>query len=283
MKIILCLLLAVLAPLPALALDVPVRASADARIRYVNYNEDDVVGLYAKQGMAAHVVFAQGEEVLDIASGFGDGWEFKNRRNHLYLKPRSARATGETQGMIPPQPGQWNTNLLVTTNRRVYTFQLVLVGSSDDRAAYRVTFRYPDDDAAAKAAAAEAELARSRLEARAVVRNTSYTMQIGRRSAAIAPTSAYDDGTFTYLTFPNNREIPAVFLVADDKDKTETLVNTHFNNDVLVIHRVAPQFVLRLGPQVVSIFNEAYDADGVAPVGGSTVEGIERVIRQEGR
>ncbi len=280
---ILCLLLAVLAPLPALALDVPVRASADARIRYVNYNEDDVVGLYAKQGMAAHVVFAQGEEVLDIASGFGDGWEFKNRRNHLYLKPRSARATGETQGMIPPKPGQWNTNLLVTTNRRVYTFQLVLVGSSDDRAAYRVTFRYPDDDAAAKAAAAEAELARSRLEARAVVRNTSYTMQIGRRSAAIAPTSAYDDGTFTYLTFPNNREIPAVFLVADDKDKTETLVNTHFNNDVLVIHRVAPQFVLRLGPQVVSIFNEAYDADGVAPVGGSTVEGIERVIRQEGR
>lgn len=283
MKGILCILLAALAPLSAVALDVPVQASADARIRSVVYNEDEVVGLYAKQGMAAHVVFAEGEEVLDIASGFGDGWEFKNRRNHLYLKPRSARATGETQGMIPPQPGKWNTNLLVTTNRRVYTFQLVLVGASDDRAAYRVTFRYPRDDAAAAKAAQEAELTRSRLEARKVVRNTSYTMQIGRRSSAIAPTSAYDDGTFTYLTFPNNREIPAVFLVADDKDATETLVNTHFNNDVLVIHRVAPQFVLRLGSQAVSVYNEAYDADGVAPVGGTTVDGIERVIRQEGK
>lgn len=283
MRIIFSLLLLVLAPLPALALDVPVQASADARIRLVNYNAEDVVGLYAKRGMATHVVFAEGEEILDIASGFGDGWEFQNRRNHLYLKARSARATGETQGMIPPAPGKWDTNLLVTTNLRVYTFQLVLVGQSDDRAAYRVSFRYPADEAAAAAAQAEAELARSRLEARPEIRNTSYTMQIGRRAKAIAPTSAYDDGTFTYLTFPNNREIPAVFLVGDDKDKTETLVNTHFSNDVLVIHRVAPEFVLRLGSQVVSIFNEAYDPDGVPPVNGSTVDGIERVIRQENR
>lgn len=283
MKLVICLLLAILTPFSALALDVPEQSYADARIRYVNFNEDDVVGLYAKRGMATHVVFADGEEILDIASGFGDGWEFKNRRNHLYLKPRSARATGETQGMIPPAPGKWDTNLLVTTNRRVYTFQLFLVGSSDDRAAFRLTFRYPSDVATLKAAATEAQLTRSRLEARPAVRNRSYMMQVGRRSDAIAPTSAYDDGTFTYLTFPNNREIPAVFLVANDKDKTETLVNTHFSNDVLVIHRVAPEFVLRLGSQVVSIFNEAYDVDGIAPISGTTVDGIERVIKQEGR
>lgn len=284
MKLVACLLLAVmLAPAPAFATDEPVQASSDSRIRVVDYDVNDVVAIYAKRGMATHIVFAEGEKILDIASGFGDGWEFKDRRNNLYLKAKSADATGETQAVISPVPGKWDTNILVTTNRRVYTFQLTLVGSGDKRAAFRVTFRYPADEAAARQARAEAQLAETRLEARKAVRNTSYTMQIGRKSDAIAPTSAYDDGTFTYLTFPNNREIPAAFLVAQDKDKTETLVNSHFANDVLVIHRVAPQFVLRLGKQVVAVFNEAYDPDGVAPVAGSTVDGIERVIRQESR
>jgi len=146
-----------------------------------------------------------------------------------------------------------------------------------------VTFRYPADEAARRLAEAEAALTRSRLEATRPVRNIHYTMQIGKRSSAIAPTSAYDDGTFTYLRFPNNREIPAVFLVADDKDRTETLVNTHFSNDVLVIHRVAPELVLRLGSQVVAVFNEAYDQEGIAPEGGTTLDGVERVIRQEER
>lgn len=277
----LLLLAFALLPMVAMALDEPVKASADSRVRVVNYNEDDVVALYAKRARATHIVFAPGEEILDVASGFTDGWEFKNRRNNLYIKPRSADSTNEAQGSFSPTPGRWDTNLLVATNRRVYTFQLSLVGDSDARAAYRVTFRYPADEAARQVATQEAELARSRLEAAKAVRNTQYTMQVGRRSAAIAPTSAYDDGTFTYLTFPNNREIPAVFLVAEDKDKTETLVNTHFSNDVLVIHRIAPQFVLRLGSQTVAVFNEAYDADGVAPVDGSTVEGVQRVIRHQ--
>jgi len=278
-----CTALLALTPALAMAEDIPVQASVDTRIQVTNYHEDDVVALYVKRGSATQIVFAPGEEILDVASGFTDGWEFKNRRNNLYLKPRSVQTTGPVQGIISPEPGKWDTNLLVATNRRVYTFQLALVSDSDHRVAYRVTFRYPADEAARRLAEAEAALARSRLEATRPVRNTHYTMQIGRRSSAIAPTSAYDDGTFTYLSFPNNREIPAVFLVADDKDRTETLVNTHFSNDVLVIHRVAPELVLRLGSQVVAVFNESYDQEGIAPEGGTTLDGVERVIRQEER
>ena len=78
-----------LACAPAAALDTPSGTSADARVKYVNYNESDVVAVYAYQGVATHIMFAPGEEVLDIASGFSAGWEFKNRRNNLYLKPKS--------------------------------------------------------------------------------------------------------------------------------------------------------------------------------------------------
>jgi type IV secretion system protein VirB9 len=181
-------------------------------------------------------------------------------------------------------PGRWDTNLLVTTNRRVYSFQLFLIGPrvpdaklpQDPRMAYRIRFIYPLDDLAK----ADAKVASARLAQQPVVRNAKYSMQIGKRSSAIAPTSAYDDGRFTYLKFPNNREIPAVFLVAEDG--TESLVNVHVNSDVVVVQRVAPRLSLRLGKQVVAVFNEAYDIDGVPPTAGTTVNGVSRVIIQGG-
>lgn len=269
--------------LPALAIDYPRGSTADARVKSVVYNENDVVAVYAYPGVATHVMFAADEEVLDIASGFSAGWEFSNRRNNLYLKPKSLdpAETGSTVG-LSPVPGRWDTNLIVTTSRRVYSFQLFLIGPripnaklpQDPRMAFRIKFIYPLDDLAK----ADAQAANTRLAQQPVVRNTKYTKKIGKRSSAIAPTSIYDDGRFTYLKFPNNREIPAVFLVAEDE--TESLVNVHVNNDVVVVHRVAPRLLLRLGKQVVTVINEAYDIDGIPPSEGTTVNGVRRVIIQ---
>jgi P-type conjugative transfer protein VirB9 len=286
MKSLLALVLC-LCSFAACALDVPTGAMADARVKTVVYNENDVVAIYAYPGVATHVMFAPGEEVLDMASGFSAGWEFSNRRNNLYLKPKSldAAETGGAVG-ISPKPGRWDTNLIVTTNLRVYSFQLFLIGPrvpdaklpQDSRMAFRVKFVYPLDDAAKAAAQANARIAQTRLDLKPVIRNAKYTMQVGRRSAAIAPTAAYDDGRFTYLKFPNNREIPAVFLVA--QDGTESLVNVHVDNDLVVVQRVAPRLSLRLGKQIVAVFNEAYDIDGVPTSDGTTVNGVRRVIIQ---
>lgn len=262
------------------ALDVPQQASADSRVRVVAYNEDDVVALYAKRTTASHIVFAPGEDILDIASGFSAGWEFKARRNHLYFKPRSAQATGEVAGLISPVPGKWDTNLLITTNQRVYSFQLSLVADEDARNAYRVTFRYPQAEAAAAVAASAAQETARRLEATPVVRNERYTMQVGRRSKAITPKRAYDDGRFVYLSFGANQELPAVFMLSG-QERTETLVNTHLVDGQLVVQQLAPELVLRLGRQVVHVFNEAYDPDGASAAGGTatTVDGVERVVK----
>ncbi|MBD4588067.1 TrbG/VirB9 family P-type conjugative transfer protein, partial [Xanthomonas citri pv. citri] len=78
--------------------------------------------------------------------------------------------------------------------------------------------------------------------------NWHYSMQVGKDSEAIAPSMAYDDGRFTYLRFPNNRDFPTVFLVAGDK--SESIVNANVDPsvpDILVVHRVAREMVLRLG------------------------------------
>lgn len=284
-KIAFAVLLALGAATAAQAADVPVGSRYDGRIQYVNYNEGDVVIVRALPGLGARIVFAADEEILDVASGFTQGWEFSDRRNILYVKPKSIKTgSGQEAIVMAPEAGKWDTNLMVTTNRRMYDFDLKLLpggGNSgkapqNQRVAYRVEFKYPEDEAAARARAADKAKAQAKLDEKPAPRNWAYSMQVGDASDGIAPTMAYDDGRFTYLKFPNNRDFPAVFIVA--ADKSESLVNTHVDKDVLVVHRVARELVLRLGNAVVGVYNDKYDVDGLPPTDGTTVPGVKRVI-----
>ncbi|WP_396614779.1 TrbG/VirB9 family P-type conjugative transfer protein [Lysobacter soli] len=90
----LLLALAMFASAPSFALDIPRGSAGDARVKVVDYDEGDVVAIYAFEGVATHIVFGQGEEVQAIASGFSGGWEAVNRGNHLYLKPQIAGGQG---------------------------------------------------------------------------------------------------------------------------------------------------------------------------------------------
>ncbi|WP_281661159.1 P-type conjugative transfer protein VirB9 [Microvirgula aerodenitrificans] len=267
------------------AADVPQGSRFDNRIQYVNYNAGDVVVVRAVAGLGTRVVFAPGETILDVASGFTQGWEFSDRRNILYIKAKSLK--GE-QGQPPmtPESGKWDTNLMVTTNLRMYDIDLHLLPGNNSgkapasRVSYRVEYKYPADELAAARALAEKDAAQARLDAKPAPRNWNYSMQIGEASDNIAPTMAYDDGRFTYLKFPNNRDFPAAFLVA--ADKSESLVNSHIDPDMpdtLVLQRVAKAMVLRLGTAVVGVYNDAFDPDGVPATEGTTIPGVKRVIK----
>ncbi|MDR1709140.1 MAG: P-type conjugative transfer protein VirB9 [Candidatus Accumulibacter sp.] len=272
------LILALAAPGAAPALESPKQSPNDPHIQHVDYNPDDVVEINARPGYATQVVFADGEEILDIASGFTQGWEFGNRRNHLYLKPKTVKLADNTA--MEPRAGKWDTNLIVTTNRRPYAFRLVLHHFDKPRIAYRIAFRYPADEEARAKAAAERQAAAEKAERTSEPANWNYTMQLGEDSEEIAPAMACDDGRFTYLRFPGNREFPAVFAVAGDK--SESLVNTHIDPkapDVLVIHRVAREFILRLGRAVVGVYNEAFDPFGRPAATGSAVPGLMRALK----
>jgi len=266
----------------ATASDIPRGSKYDNRIQHVTYNAGDVVVIRALPGLGARIVFSPGETILDIASGFTQGWEFADRRNILYVKPKSIKAD-DGQASMSPVAGKWDTNLMVTTNVRMYDFDLCLLPGStrgrpsqNQRIAYRVEFRYPDSDAAKARLAADKKATERKLAVKQAPRNWNYSMQIGEKSRGIAPTMAYDDGRFTYLRFPNNRDFPAVFIVA--ADKTESIVNTHVEKDVLVVQRVSPELVLRLGSAVVGIYNDRFDMDGLPPTNGTTVPGVKRTI-----
>lgn len=262
------------------AVETPEASPYDQRIQFVDYNNADVVVVRAEAGLGTRIVFGNDETILDVASGFTQGWEFSDRRNILFIKPRSIKGDS---GQVPlePVPGKWDTNLMVTTSTRLYDFDLRLVSAASRKnqpgaTAYRVEFRYPTERAAKAKAQAEQAATRSRLEKTPAPRNWNYSMQVGDNAGSITPTAAYDDGQFIYLTFPHNRDFPAVFVVAPDK--TESLVNTHVDKDVLVVQRLAKELVLRLGSAVVAIYNENPDQDNLAPGTGTTVPGVQRVL-----
>lgn len=269
---------------PAFAVDVPVASRFDGRIQYVNYNPGDVVLVRALPGIASRIVFAPGEQIINAASGFTEGWEFKAAGNALFVKPKSVRIS-DTE-VARPEAGKWNTNLMVTTTLRIYDFDLQLLPGSSSQApakgqhaAYRVEFRYPADDRAKAAADAMKRQADIRMAAKASPVNWQYTMQVGKASSGIAPTLAYDDGRFTYLRFPGNRDFPTAFLVKEDG--TESLIDSHVDPaapDILVVHRVSPAMVLRLGQSVVGIYNERFDPFGRPAEDGTTVPGVKRTI-----
>jgi type IV secretion system protein VirB9 len=124
----------------------------------------------------------------------------------------------------------------------------------------------------------EANVLAERLAAGPRIVNASYSLAIGARSEDIVPTAVFDDGLFTYLRLPGNREIPAVFHVAADGQ--ETLTNTRMESDLLVVDRVSRSMRLRLGDQVVSVINEAFDLEGRSVnATGVTVDGVERALR----
>src|SRR5690606_22006326 len=139
-------------------------------------NDGDVVLVRALPGIGSRIVFAPGEKVIDIASGFTAGWKLKASHNILYLKPQSVKVGNGGQGTsayLQPKAGKWDTNLMVRTNRHLYDFYLKLMpGSSsaapsrNQRVAYRVQFRYPAAAKAQALAAARHQLAMKRMDAK---------------------------------------------------------------------------------------------------------------------
>jgi type IV secretion system protein VirB9 len=245
--------------------------SGDSRVRQVVYRPDDVVRLLAQRGFATHIALDPHEHIQVVAPGDRDGWQVVAQKgdHDVYLKPRLAAH---------------DSNLEIRTERRSYSFDLVVLPFKakfgNHNVMYRVTFLYPDEVSRQAHVNLDAALIEQRFAQPLVVRNANYSMEVMPRSDDIAPTAAWDDGRFTYLRIPNNRRMPAIFRVADDD--TESVVDKHVEGDTIVVHEVAKRFVLRLAGEVVGIWNDAYDMDGVPPHDGTSVRGVKRILRSHG-
>ena len=54
----------------------------------------------------------------------------------------------------------------------------------------------------------------------------------------------------------------------------------HMEGDVVVLHEIARQWVMRYGSQVIAIYNEAFDSEGIPPVNGTLIPGVARITKE---
>jgi len=261
--------------------------SPDPRLRDIFYDPQAVVTVFVKRGVVTDIVLDANEAITEVASGLGadcnkleSSWCIAAQPGgrHLFVKPKSTANAAN--------------NIAVVTDRRTHSFRFVVLAERDTRQpVYRLSVKgappmplHTSSQLAPPAVAvaepppvSAAELINERLSAAPQVVNSSYSIVEGKGSEDIVPTLVFDDGRFTYLRFPNNREVPAVFHVLSDG--SETIVNARMEGDLLVTDRVSRRLMLRAGTAVVGLWNEAFDLDGAPPANGTTVLGVDRALK----
>lgn len=249
-----------------LALVRPVVASAvvsevESRLRTIDYSPAAVLPLTGFVGYHIHFEFAPDEHFVTLAAGDTSGLDIGAEANHLLIKPKRA-TTG--------------TNLTILTNRRSYfiDFRALARAPLPGELIFSVTFRYPPADNSPGATPAAADAAAA-LAAAAPATNRDY-WYCG--SAELRPMSAHDDGLQTRLTFPPHTDLPAIYAAAIDG--AESLINSHVENDIVVVHRLAARLVLRRGPLVGCVVNRSINAAARRATSGTVRTGIERATRE---
>lgn len=239
-------------------------------LRTVPYDAAVITPIRARRGFVTQVVLGPGETIIDKRGGDSDGWEVGD-------------IPGSAMLSIKPRLSANNSNLIVTTNQRVYVMSLEVVPTQTTCGNWQLVFKIPAPPAVAviketpqMAAAREAAAMKKAMKAVPEPRNWNYSMQALPGSDDITPNEVYDDGRFTFVRFSGNRELPAIFRVSSDGE--EVIVDRHMQGrDVMVIHEIARRFVLRLDKQAIGLWNDSFDAEGVPPVAGTVSDRVQRI------
>lgn len=222
---------------PVFALQDPKPIASDRRIRTMVYNENEIykyVGHYDYQSV---IEFESDEEVLTISMGNSLTWQVVPAGNRMFIKPVAQDAL---------------TNMTVITNKRTYHFELHAEepkGINDPSLVFVLRFIY-GRGAGISVSNFIDSVPDPMLEPEKY--NFNYALT---GSESISPIRIFDDGELTYFEFADkNAEIPAFFLVHGDG--SESIINFRTRGNYIVVERVAAQFTLRHGEDVVCVFNQ---------------------------
>ena len=244
---ILTLIVFVLVPISANAVQQPRFLGTEKKFRSYVYNPNDVylyIGHYTYQGF---IEFESGETISTISMGDPSLWMFEHLSNRLFLKP-----VGEDNS---------ETNMTIITNKRIYHFELMAKeakGINDKDLIFVAKFVYPDEKDKNIVEFAKADKSDEPDMHDLSIYNFGY-QYTGEPS--IAPLKVFDNGEFTYFQFAKkNAEIPAIFTV--DAAGFESLVNFRSAGQYIIVERVAPQFTLRNGADIVCVYNATMYSNG---------------------
>ena len=230
-----------------------------SREAYVNavqvyaWSEGALYRLYTAPERVSEIALQPGETLISVAAGDTARWVIgdttsgtgASRRTHILVKPS---ATG------------LRTNLVITTDRRVYHVQLE---STARTAMASISWTYPQDELLALQRG-EASADPGPVAPGIAVEALNFGYRIEGDDPPWRPIRAFDDGSQVFIEFPATLaqgEAPPLF-VRGEGGRTE-LVNYRLRGRYYVVDRLFAAAELRLGErrqQVVRIIRS--DADG---------------------
>lgn len=197
------------------------------------------------------IALQPGESLISVAAGDTARWVIgdttsgsgPSRRTHILVKPSASGI---------------RTNLVITTDRRVYHLEL----ASGDKGMTRIAWTYPQDELLALQKAQAALAAAEPVAAPVAVERLNFNYAIEGDRPPWRPVRAFDDGAQVFIEFSatlESTEAPPLFVIG--ASGRPELVNYRKRGRYYVVDRLFGAAELRLGEkrqQVVRIIR----ADG---------------------
>ncbi|MGQ0588310.1 MAG: P-type conjugative transfer protein TrbG [Sphingosinicella sp.] len=232
------------------ALREPTRAGYLGAVQVYPYSEGTLYRLYAAPERVTDIALQPGEAVTAVAAGDTLRWIVGDtssgsgpaRRTHILVKPSSA-------GL--------RTNLVITTDRRVYHLQLE---STRATAMAALSWTYPHDGLIALQRSEAAAEAAVPVATGLAVENLRFGYRIDGDNPPWRPLRAFDDGRQTFIEFPPTiaqGEAPPLFVLSE-RGEAE-LVNYRMAGRYYVVDRLFARAELRLGARRQSVVRISRD------------------------
>jgi len=226
------------------ALREPSRAGYVDAVQVYPYSEGALYRLYAAPERVTDVALQPGETITSVAAGDTVRWTVGDttsgsgdtKRTHILVKPFSAGIA---------------TNLVITTDRRVYRLQLISTAATSMAA---ISWTYPADALLAlKRKEASADAAKP-AAAGVAVEHLNFEYVITGDTPAWRPIRAFDDGRQTFIAFAPDiavGEAPPLFILGPKGEAQ--LVNYRVAGRYYVVDRLFGAAELRLGAKTQQI------------------------------
>jgi len=194
--------------------------------------------LYTMPGRISDIALQPGETLTSVAAGDTVRWTVGDttsgsgdaKRTHILVKPFSVGLS---------------TNLIISTDRRVYRIQLASRATS---AMPAISWTYPADELLAWQRQREASEAAKPVSASVAIEQLNFNYRISGDRPPWLPLRAFDDGRKTWIEFPPSisvGEAPPLFVLGDKGEAQ--LVNYRVSGRYYVVDRLFGSAELRLG------------------------------------
>jgi type IV secretion system protein TrbG len=226
------------------ALEEPTSQGYINAIQVFPFTESALYHLYAAPEEVSDLALQPGEKLVSIAAGDTVRWVVGNTTS-------GAGGDKQVHILVKPFASGLKTNLVITTDRRIYHLDLE---STDKTYMAAVSWTYPEDQLfALKQQNAQAEAA-APVDTGIALGSLHFRYAVTGDNPPWRPLRAFDDGSKVYIEFPeriDQGEAPPLFVVGANGGNA--LVNYRVRGNYYIVDQLFAAAELRLGenPQQV--------------------------------